>query len=89
MAKPPGANRSTAEPRDELLNISEFGSLTEAQVVIEDWRKRIQHLEATLSTRRAHPHRVRCLSHAPTKTSRHTHSGRTNYRGPRQCLKIE
>jgi putative transposase len=24
--------------RDELLNITEFGSLTEAQVVIEDWR---------------------------------------------------
>ena len=25
--------------RDELLNITEFGSLTEARVVIEDWRK--------------------------------------------------
>jgi putative transposase len=24
--------------RDELLNITEFGSLTEARVVIEDWR---------------------------------------------------
>lgn len=24
--------------RDELLNIEEFGSLTEARVVIEDWR---------------------------------------------------
>ena len=24
--------------RDELLNINEFGSLTEARVVIEDWR---------------------------------------------------
>ncbi len=24
--------------RDELLNITEFGSLTEAQVVIEEWR---------------------------------------------------
>jgi putative transposase len=24
--------------RDELLNIEEFGSLTEARIVIEDWR---------------------------------------------------
>jgi putative transposase len=24
--------------RDELLNITEFGSLTEARIVIEDWR---------------------------------------------------
>jgi putative transposase len=24
--------------RDELLNIEEFGSITEARVVIEDWR---------------------------------------------------
>ena len=25
-------------PRDELLNIEEFGSLTEAKTIIEDWR---------------------------------------------------
>jgi len=24
--------------RDELLNITEFGSVTEAQVIVEDWR---------------------------------------------------
>jgi putative transposase len=24
--------------RDELLNIEEFGSLTEAKILIEDWR---------------------------------------------------
>jgi putative transposase len=24
--------------RDELLNIEEFGSLTEAKIIIEDWR---------------------------------------------------
>ena len=24
--------------RDELLNITEFGSLTEARIIVEDWR---------------------------------------------------
>ncbi len=27
-----------ARVRDELLNITEFGSLTEARAIIEDWR---------------------------------------------------
>ena len=78
MAVTHGSSRSTAEPRDELLNINEFGSLTEAQVVIEDWRKQIQHLAAPLGPRRAHPHRVRCPMHPPKPADTPITAGPTN-----------
>ena len=55
--------------RDELLNIEEFGTLLEAQVVIEAWRDRVQHLPTPLVPRRPHPRRVRrAMDHQPTST---------------------
>jgi putative transposase len=45
--------------RDELLSIEEFGSITEAKVLIEDWRQEYNTYRPTLSTRRTHTHRIR------------------------------
>lgn len=45
--------------RDELVNVEEFATLLEAQVVVEAWRTRVQHLPATLGPRRPDPGRVR------------------------------
>jgi putative transposase len=45
--------------RDELLNITEFGSLTEARVIIEDWRNEYNTWRPHSSSRRTHPRRVR------------------------------
>jgi putative transposase len=45
--------------RDELLNITEFGSLIEARVLIEDWRNQYNTMAATQQSRRTHPRQVR------------------------------
>ena len=54
--------------RDELLNIEEFGSLTEAKLIIGGLANRVQHLPATLSTRRTHTHRIRRHSYRQSTT---------------------
>ena len=46
-------------PRRRMLNTEDFADLLEAQVVLEDWANRIQHLPATPIPRRTHP--GRCL----------------------------
>jgi transposase InsO family protein len=45
--------------RDELLNIEEFSTLLEAQVVIGAWRVEYNTSPTPLVSRRAHPRRVR------------------------------
>jgi putative transposase len=52
--------------RDELLNITEFGSLTEARVIIEDWRNEYNTWRPHSSSRRTHPRRVRRPMPTPT-----------------------
>jgi transposase InsO family protein len=65
--------------RDELLNIEEFGSLTEAKVLIEDWRQEY-------NTYRPHsalggPHQT-STPHSQQQTTKTTHSPWTPHRDP-------
>ncbi len=59
----PGSPWENGRLRDELLNVEEFGSLTEARIVVEAWRKGVQHLEAPLVARRADARRVQRVDH--------------------------
>jgi putative transposase len=67
--------------RDELLNIEEFGSLTEAKIILEDWR--IEY-----NTYRPHSalDGLTPAEHADTVTDNkqpdHTHRPRTTYKDP-------
>jgi transposase InsO family protein len=45
--------------RDELLNIEEFGSLTETKVIHRGLALRVQHVSATLSPQRTHTQPIR------------------------------
>jgi len=65
--------------RDELLNITEFGSLTEARVLIEDGGTNTTPGGTAASEDSPPPS---TLTSADTNTNRHTHNGWTNYRCP-------
>jgi hypothetical protein len=64
--------------QDELLNIEEFGSITEAKLVIEDLAPRVHHLQAPLRIRRPLSKRVRRNHNQP----QNTHGTRAHHRGP-------
>ena len=76
--------------RDELLNIEEFGSLTEARIVVEAWRMEY-------NTWRPHSSlgglpRSSSSASGPSKTNLHAHSGWIIKRGPvtgHRCLRKE
>jgi len=53
----PFVESSNGRVRDELLNIEEFASLLEAEVVVESWRGEY-NLPAPLLPRWPHPRRV-------------------------------
>jgi len=62
----------------QLLNINEFGSLTESRDVIEDWRTE----QNTWRPRSSLAHPPSTLRTAPTEPRRTTHSRWTDYRDP-------
>jgi putative transposase len=55
--------------RDELLNVEEFGSLLEAQVIIEAWRIEYNTYRPHSSPRWSYPHRVHHQMDHETPTS--------------------
>jgi len=62
------------------LNITEFGSVTEAPVIVEDWRNEYNTWRPHSSLGGLTP--TEYAANAPTNTSRTTHSGWTTQRGP-------
>lgn len=63
----PFVERFNGRVRNELLNVEEIGSLLEAQVVVEPWRVKYNHLPAPLVPRRSHARRVcKDVDHHPT-----------------------
>lgn len=58
--------------RDELLNVEDFATLLEAQVVTEAWRMEcVQHLPTPLVARRPHARRVPSPMGARARKPRH------------------
>ena len=65
--------------RDECLNVEDFASILEAQVILDELESRIQQLPATPIPRRAHPRRLRCpMAGTPTPTRTPIATGLTN-----------
>ena len=60
--------------RDELLNIEEFGSLLEAQVVVEAWRIEYNTYRPTAPSAGSPP--PRSAPHGPPNTNQHSHDRR-------------
>ena len=65
--------------RDELLNVEEFGTLLEAQVVIEAWRIEYNTYRPHSSLGGLTPAEY---ARSGPSTSHHSHNGWTTYRGP-------
>jgi putative transposase len=68
--------------RDELLNIEEFGSITEAKILIEDWRRSTTPTGPTQHSAGSHPPNTQPSRQRTTKTNQNTHSPWTPHRGP-------
>ena len=67
--------------RDELLNIEEFACLTDARVIIEDWRIQYNTYRPHSALRGTHAHRVRNEKRT-TNTNQTTHKPWLTYRDP-------
>jgi hypothetical protein len=64
--------------RDELLNIEEFGSLTEAKLIIEDWRIEYNTYRPHSALTDSHPPNTQ--TPLPTTNNQTTHKPWTTYR---------
>ncbi len=64
--------------RDELLAIEQFDTLLEAQVLVADWPRRVQHLSPPLRPRHAHAGRVRRSMEGSKTASAHVAGGPIN-----------
>jgi putative transposase len=68
--------------RDELLNIEEFGSITEAKILIEDWRQEYNNYRPHSALGAAVQASTPSPQRRTIKTTQNTHSGWTHHRGP-------
>jgi transposase InsO family protein len=66
--------------RVELLNIEEFGSLTEAKLIIEDWRIEYNTYRPHSALEDSHPPNTQ--TPLPTTNNQTTHRPWTTYRDP-------